>query len=121
MWLEKYLHQAFSHRRVKLEWFRLTEEDVKLIRSITAADGVDDLPSAIAAQHTINEANGFGWGERDDAAEVCGAPTGFMVRLPDRFRPVMEALRKKNRRPMTEEVQIALEKYVLSEGISPPT
>jgi hypothetical protein len=43
--------------------------------------------------------------------------SGFMVRLPESHRKALEALRKKNRRAFTEEVQIALEKHYREEGV----
>ena len=49
--------------------------------------------------------------------------SGFMLRLPENHRQALEELRKKNRRPFTEEVQIALEKHYRDEGVTllPPT
>jgi hypothetical protein len=46
--------------------------------------------------------------------------SGFMVRLPERYRPTFAALYKKHRRPMTVEVQIALEKHAKDEGVTLP-
>ena len=45
--------------------------------------------------------------------------SGFMVRLPETFRDLLWKLREKNRRPITEEVQIALEKHLKDEGAWP--
>lgn len=42
---------------------------------------------------------------------------GFLVRLPDSCRRILNLLRAKNRRPITTEVQIALEKHAEAEGI----
>lgn len=68
--LEGWLHQAFAHRRVKGEWFRLTEEEVALMRSIPSADSPADLPAAVLALRQVNEADGFTWGEKCDATGV---------------------------------------------------
>ena len=46
--------------------------------------------------------------------------SGFMVRLPESHRPVLAALKKKNRRATTEEVQIALEAHYQKEGMPLP-
>lgn len=71
MWdLERYMHQAFSHRRVKWEWFRLEPDDVALFCAAVAVDSIDDLPSRLVAQRVLNEANGFIWGEEDYSACV---------------------------------------------------
>lgn len=47
--------------------------------------------------------------------------SGFMIRLPEWHRAALEALKKKNRRTYTEEVQMALEKHYRTEGVSVPT
>ena len=46
--------------------------------------------------------------------------SGFMVRLPDAYRGPMATLKAKNRRPMTTELQMALDKHFKEEGIKPP-
>jgi hypothetical protein len=66
IWLERFMHEAYSHRRVKLEWFRLSAGDVEDFSTISEADNLDQLPSWVVARRVLNEANGFAWGERDD-------------------------------------------------------
>jgi hypothetical protein len=46
--------------------------------------------------------------------------SGFMLRLPEEHRIVLEELRSKYRRSLTTEVQIALEKHYRDEGIAFP-
>lgn len=46
-WLEKFLHHAFSHRRIHGEWFRLSRKEVTLIRAISGANETKDLPPVI--------------------------------------------------------------------------
>lgn len=46
--------------------------------------------------------------------------SGFMVRLPEAYRPPLERLKKKNRRPITSEVQIALDEHLKRQGEKPP-
>lgn len=46
--------------------------------------------------------------------------SGFMIRLPEPFRAALEQLHAKHRRPMTVEVQIALEKHFRDEGVKFP-
>lgn len=46
--------------------------------------------------------------------------SGFMVRLPESHREPLARLKKKNRRSMTTEVQIALERHYKEEGVEPP-
>lgn len=46
--------------------------------------------------------------------------SGFMLRLPGAYRAPMAALKAKNRRPMTTELQLALDKHFKDEGIAPP-
>lgn len=68
--LEGWLHQAFSHRRVKGEWFLLTEEEVGLICSIPAANAMSDLPAAVLALRQVNESNRFVWGMQGEKVTV---------------------------------------------------
>lgn len=53
-------------------------------------------------------------------AKKDGHKSGFMVRLPEQYRPPLEQLRKKSKRPMTSEVQVALDKHFKDEGLTPP-
>lgn len=46
--------------------------------------------------------------------------SGFMVRLPEQYRPPLEQLKKKTRRTITVEVQLALDKHLKDEGLTPP-
>ena len=46
--------------------------------------------------------------------------SGFMVRLPEAYREKLEEVAVKNRRTMTVETQIALDKHFQAEGIEPP-
>ncbi len=46
--------------------------------------------------------------------------SGFMVRLPESHRIPLASLKKKNRRPTTEEVQMALEAHYQKEGVPGP-
>lgn len=50
-WLESYLHTAFSHRRVRGEWFRLEGEEIAIIAAVPAADSPADLPPSLVALH----------------------------------------------------------------------
>jgi hypothetical protein len=46
--------------------------------------------------------------------------SGFMVRLPEVYRTQLRKLRAINRRPMTAEMQIALEEYLKKFNLWPP-
>ena len=46
--------------------------------------------------------------------------SGFMVRLPAAYKGAMATLKAKNRRTITMEVQIALDKHLQAEGVSLP-
>lgn len=46
--------------------------------------------------------------------------SNFMVRLPVEYRPPLEQLKKKTRRTITVEVQLALDKHLKDEGLTPP-
>ncbi len=70
VWLERFVHEAYSHRRVKLEWFRLSPGDVEDFKTIGEADDIDDLPSWLVARRVLNESNGFEWGEHDPDAAI---------------------------------------------------
>ena len=47
--------------------------------------------------------------------------SAFMVRLPEVYRQQLKKLRETTRRPMTTEIQIALEKHLAESGLWPPT
>ncbi len=44
----------------------------------------------------------------------------FVVRLPEAYREVMKELKRKTRRPITAEVQIALDQHLKENGIKAP-
>ena len=46
--------------------------------------------------------------------------SGFMVRLPEAYRTLLEKLKLKNRRTVTMEVRIAIDKHLEGEGLKPP-
>jgi hypothetical protein len=46
--------------------------------------------------------------------------SGFMLRLPEIYRTQLKKLREKTRRPMTTDIQIALEKYLADNDLWPP-
>jgi hypothetical protein len=46
--------------------------------------------------------------------------SGFMTRLPEVYRTQLRKLRARTRRPMTAEIQIALEEHLAKEGLWPP-
>jgi hypothetical protein len=47
--------------------------------------------------------------------------SGFMVRLPENFRTQLRRLQKQMRRPLTTEIQIALEKHLKEFKLWPPS
>lgn len=49
VWLEKYLHTAYSHKRDAGEWFRLDNDDIQTILSIGEAHSLDELPESITS------------------------------------------------------------------------
>lgn len=53
--LERYLHQAFHHRRVHGEWFDLSEGNLKLLRRLSCARTILDVPKEIRSLHKTNE------------------------------------------------------------------
>jgi hypothetical protein len=46
--------------------------------------------------------------------------SGFMLRLPEIYRTQLRKLRAKTRRPMTTDIQIALEEYLEKNELWPP-
>lgn len=46
--------------------------------------------------------------------------SGFMVRLPEAYRAKLAELKLKQRRPMTQEIQIAIDAHLRANGIEPP-
>lgn len=70
--LEKYLHQAFSHRRVKREWFRLSRSEVELVKSVPTTNETNELPRLVHRLWKYNLAKGFVWGENNPYAIVPG-------------------------------------------------
>lgn len=57
-WLEHMLHMLFSPRRVRGEWFELTEDDVAFLRMVSNA-GIDLIREAVAddviAEHVAHQ------------------------------------------------------------------
>lgn len=47
--------------------------------------------------------------------------SGFMVRLPEPYREALAELRRKTRRAITVETQIALDEHLKMNGITPPS
>jgi hypothetical protein len=50
-WLEAYLHTAFAHCLAGREWFRLTDDDIELLKAIPVASCEADLPGTVATMH----------------------------------------------------------------------
>lgn len=48
-WLEKTLHEAFSHRHRHREWFALSADEVAFFKSLSAINCEDDLPEIVIA------------------------------------------------------------------------
>lgn len=48
-WLENTLHSAFSHRRVRGEWFRLEPADIGIIKNLLRVDSPEDIPADLLA------------------------------------------------------------------------
>jgi hypothetical protein len=53
-------------------------------------------------------------------ADVDRHRSGFMLRLPEVYRVQLRKLRAQTRRPMTTDIQIALEKYLAEFQLWPP-
>lgn len=53
-WLERFLHVAFNHRRVRGEWFRLDEAEMQILRGIPFAQTESDLPESVIALHRLH-------------------------------------------------------------------
>lgn len=47
--------------------------------------------------------------------------SGFMIRLPESFREPVAELKRKTRRPITVEVQLAMEAHLKANGVKPPS
>lgn len=58
-WLEYYLHSAFSHCRIRSEWFRLTDAEVAVIKTMSSADSDAEVPKAIVALFGLNRSRDF--------------------------------------------------------------
>jgi hypothetical protein len=48
-WLEMILHRHFATKRVRGEWFRLTYDDIGVLKSRSVINGPGDLPEAFTA------------------------------------------------------------------------
>jgi hypothetical protein len=125
LWLERFLHRAFAHRRVKLEWFRLTDDEVTLILAIPAAESIDDVPSAVAALYGLNEHNGFRWGEQDGQADLPQVDRGkvFNIRLGEDLETAVANYIALQEVPpdKTGVILTALRKFLAEKGLYPPT
>lgn len=62
VWLERAMHLTFAHRRIRGEWFALSDDDVAVFTEVGAADGPEDLQNAVHRRYDTNEQNGFAWG-----------------------------------------------------------
>lgn len=121
-WLERYLHQAFSHHRVCGEWFKLTEEEVGLIHAIVSADGIDDLPAAVVALWTINEANEFQWGCADADLPVPGRKVrNRMIGIPTPIADALEQWAAARYSDLATEAKNAILAYMATKGIPIPS
>ena len=121
-WLERYLHQAFSHRRVRGEWFNLTDAEIGLLISVLSADDVDGLPSPVVAQWVLNEANGFEWGQEDKAAKLPVCDGVSRIALGEsRYQALVEYCRRQTvSPPPTRVVLAALDEFLERRGFWPP-
>lgn len=52
MWLERFLHVAYSEYHVGNEWFRLPRECLLEIQSLRVVYGESDIPAAIRSRHS---------------------------------------------------------------------
>jgi hypothetical protein len=57
-WLEQYLHVAFAHRRVRGEWFRLSDDDVATFGKVGPADAPAGLPGEVTGLFGMNDSLG---------------------------------------------------------------
>lgn len=77
--LERYLHTAFNHKRVRGEWFRLSAEDLALISQIQIQGGFAVYPPELAKLHQsagrVSLRQKHAWGRSDSNASK-------MVRVP---------------------------------------
>lgn len=46
--------------------------------------------------------------------------SGFLVRLPERYRPALHALKRKTERPIAVEVRRAVDAYLAANGVEVP-
>jgi len=121
-WLENYLHEAFSHLRVRGEWFDLSETDVAAFVGILSADHVDELPSSIVAQRCLNENAGFRWGKMDSraAVPVCDGVTRLVLD-PVRHALLMQYCNSQTVPPPVDRViKVALTEFLKDRGFWPP-
>lgn len=54
-WLEKYLHVAFAHARIRLEWFTFSKEDIASIILIKEIASLDYVPEWLVALNAANK------------------------------------------------------------------
>ena len=102
--VERRLHDWLDAGRVRGEWFRIADEAVALIRSITACRSLDDLPPAIrdapAAPYRRCGASGFRTGK------------GIYIELPPALVDRVKGLAERNRRGFKDEIQHAIERHL---------
>ena len=108
------MHATYEYCRVGGEWFRLNGGDINSISRIAEAHCPDDLPKRIRLHaHAAYS--------RSPLPDFAPQTSGFMIRLPESARPILTALKAKNRRPTTTEMLIALERHAKAEGVELPT
>jgi hypothetical protein len=119
VWLERFLHEAFAHRRVRGEWFQLDFAEIDLFRQMNEVDTLDDLPSAVVAQRVLNEANGFQWGEHDRKADIPSRGTR-PVGIPEPLAVALEEYAKRNFSTLAHVVREAMLEYMKVMGVPIP-
>ncbi len=123
--LEQAMHRRFAASCISGEWFRLTEQDVALFKTVERADSVEDLPPALRPTGSepkrrphlaAAEIEELGLSGRTTAEEAALRPRPELaplnINVPRAIRNKMMTLAANSRRTLAMEVRIALEEHV---------
>lgn len=69
-WLERYMHETFSHCRVRGEWFLMSAEEAAMFSSVTTVNSESEVPAWASSLRERNAEGGFAWGKADPSADV---------------------------------------------------
>lgn len=116
--LERVLHLAFHHKRVKFEWFDLAEKDIRIIESLTMIGDESEIPKFILDMADSGKALKSNQSAEELPIGIKGRPKvqekkiHLAFRAPPDIVERLVRLADRNRRTVSVETLIAVEKHI---------